>query len=55
MGVTHAQVGGWIIDKWRLPSSILQMVRYHHLPAQASERRELVNSVHLGDFIAKGL
>ena len=55
MGVTHSQVGGWIIDKWRLPSSILQMVKYHHTPSQASERRELVNSVHLGDFIAKGL
>lgn len=55
MGVTHATVGEWVMEKWRLPPTIVRMVADHHNPNKSSDRRELVASVHLGDILARAL
>ena len=55
MGLTHAKVGEWIAEKWRLPSVIVNMVRYHHSPTHAAERRDMATAVHLGDILARAL
>lgn len=55
MGLTHAGVGEWIMEKWRLPPTIVNMVRYHHTPVRAVERREMVAAVHIGDILTRAL
>jgi putative nucleotidyltransferase with HDIG domain len=55
MGLTHATVGEWIMEKWRLPPAIVQMVSSHHTPNRSMERRELITSIHLGDILARAL
>ncbi len=55
MGLTHANVGEWILDKWRLPPTIVNLVADHHRPAHSQERRELISSIHLGDILARAL
>ena len=55
MGLTHANVGGWIMEKWRLPSTIVRMVADHHHPNSTTERRELISAIHLGDILARSL
>jgi putative nucleotidyltransferase with HDIG domain len=55
MGVSHAHVGEWMMERWRLPPVIVGMVREHHTPSRAMERRETVNAVHIGDIVARAL
>ncbi len=55
MGLTHAAVGEWIMERWRLPQTIVRMVADHHAPAASVERRELVAAIHLGDILARAL
>ncbi len=55
MGLNHALIGEWIMDKWRLPATIVRMVGDHHHPSVSSERRDLVYSIHLGDILARAI
>ena len=32
MGVTHAEAGAWLIERWNLDSFLADSVRYHHEP-----------------------
>jgi HD-like signal output (HDOD) protein/CheY-like chemotaxis protein len=38
LGVTHAEVGAYLLGLWGLPYPIIEAVAYHHNPAAASER-----------------
>ena len=55
MGFTHATIGEWIIERWRLPQVIVQMVGGHHTPNAVGDRRELVSAIHLGDIFTRAL
>jgi HD-like signal output (HDOD) protein len=37
LGVDHAQVGGWLMDAWRLPPGVVAAVRLHHAPPAEPE------------------
>ncbi len=52
MGFTHAEIGTWLADKWKLPNSVLDTTLYHHTPALAKENLKHVAVTHLSDFIA---
>ena len=54
-GLTHCNVGEWIMEKWQLPSPIVHMVAMHHAPNKAVEHRELVTAIHLGDIFSRAL
>ena len=45
-GVTHAEVSGGILEKWKLPKPIQEAVAYHHSPAQADQ-----DKLHLAHVI----
>ncbi|MDA0749049.1 MAG: HDOD domain-containing protein [bacterium] len=32
LGVTHADVGGWLAEKWNLPPALVQALAFHHHP-----------------------
>ncbi len=55
LGITHSTVGQWIMEKWRLPPVIVNMVNMHHTPLQAVDRREMTAAVHIGDVLARAL
>ncbi|MCD8351632.1 MAG: HDOD domain-containing protein [Planctomycetaceae bacterium] len=55
MGLDHTTVGKWVMERWRLPASIVNMVGDHHSPNNTTERRELVTAIHLGDIFARAL
>lgn len=55
MGLTHAEVGEWMMEKWRLPPILVQMVATHHTPNSIMDRREIVTAIHLGDIFARAL
>ncbi|HYL82275.1 MAG TPA: HDOD domain-containing protein [Candidatus Acidoferrum sp.] len=52
--VDHAQVGSWLVERWRLPPAIIEPVAFHHRPAEASaENWNLSAVVHLADILAR--
>lgn len=32
LGVSHAEVGGWLAEKWNLPKQLVQVISQHHGP-----------------------
>ena len=51
-GVTHAEVGAYLLGLWGIPFPIVEAVAFHHRPNEvAPESRALVAAVH----IASGL
>ena len=55
LGVTHAAVGRWLAERWRLPPLLQNVIAYHHQPARCPEDRDIVNAVHLADAFIRSL
>ena len=51
-GIDHAEIGAEFIAKSHLSGELYQMVRFHHLPRQASSHKESVIIIHLADYLA---
>ena len=53
MGITHPEIGGWLMRKWNLPEVLELAVKYHHeteFPAEVGPAvAKLVKSVFLAD------
>ncbi len=52
LGITHADIGVWLMDKWNLPAIIQDVVQYHHAPSEAASNQKLVAVIHLSNIIA---
>ena len=51
-GVTHADVGARLLAIWGLPTTIVDVVQYHHDPGSAPESaRRLASIVHVADSL----
>lgn len=37
LGYDHAEVGALLLTEWKLPQRLMQMVKYHHQPANAGD------------------
>jgi HD-like signal output (HDOD) protein len=51
---THAEVGGRLLEMWKVPQSIFEPVFYHHQPLQASEFIQMTSAVHIADAWVNG-
>ena len=51
LGVTHAEVGAYLLGVWGLPYSIVEAVAYHHAPHLATGAPEVVAAVHVADML----
>lgn len=52
LGVTHAQVGGWLAERWNLPDHLIEAVAKHHTPGEAALNTDLVALIHCADVLA---
>jgi HD-like signal output (HDOD) protein len=51
-GVTHAEVGAYLLGLWGLPYPILQAVAYHHAPAATGSRGfDVAAAVHVANVL----
>ncbi len=49
-GLNHAEIGGRVAEKWNFPTSLIQIIRYHHDPMEADkEHNDVVNTVYLAN------
>jgi len=52
IGVTHAELGGYLMGLWDLPSTIVETATFHHTPRQSVETDfSIVTAVHIADAI----
>jgi len=52
LGVTHAEVGGWLAERWNLPDHLVEAISYHHAPSRADKNKDLVALIHCADVFA---
>lgn len=53
MGFTHARVGAWLADHWRLPPFIKEGMVHHHAPDKAEHYPLVPAVVHVADFLVR--
>jgi putative nucleotidyltransferase with HDIG domain len=52
LGVTHAEIGAAIAERWGLHADLVRCIRHHHEPGELPEPDMLVDIVHVADGIA---
>jgi HD-like signal output (HDOD) protein/CheY-like chemotaxis protein len=53
LGVSHAEIGGYLLGIWGLPYTIVEAVAHHHAPERAnSEQWDVVGAVHVAGALA---
>jgi len=52
-GMTHAETGKAIAERWHLASDLVEVVAFHHDPARAVVHRDLVALVFLSDLLCR--
>lgn len=53
-GVTHAELGGYLLDLWGLPQVIVEAVCHHHLPVRVQPSDfDALAAVHVADTLAE--
>ncbi|HQI01319.1 MAG TPA: HDOD domain-containing protein, partial [Deltaproteobacteria bacterium] len=50
-GISHAEMGAYVAERWNLPEAIVDALLSHHMPGKAKDM-ELSLTVHLADVIA---
>lgn len=57
LGVSHADVGAWLAEKWNLPAHLVHAIAYHHRPFEpdAEKPEDLVILTHMGDALIRHL
>jgi HD-like signal output (HDOD) protein len=53
LGVGHPRIGGWLAQKWNLPSTITNAIIFYREPLKAPEGERLPYLVHVGDVLAR--
>jgi HD-like signal output (HDOD) protein/ActR/RegA family two-component response regulator len=52
LGVTHAEVGAYLLGVWGLPFSIIESVAYHHRPSALGDGPcEMLAALHVADVL----
>jgi putative nucleotidyltransferase with HDIG domain len=51
LGATHADVGAWLLNRWKLPSHTVDAVRLHHQPTLSQDNFELTGIVYLANIL----
>jgi hypothetical protein len=55
MGLTHAEVAGWLGTQWHLPVTLRDPMMFHHHPALSRDAEVQTAIVHVADVLVKAL
>jgi putative nucleotidyltransferase with HDIG domain len=54
MGFHHAEVGGWLCERWKFPPSLVSGIKLHHTLQKANAQNlPIASAVHLADVLCK--
>lgn len=51
IGLSHAEIGARLAEKWNFPEALVDTIRCHHTPQQARVEPRLANVTHLGEAV----
>ena len=52
LNVTHAQLGGCLLELWGIPNPIIEAATFHHEPGQCvSDEFSIISAVYIADAI----
>src|SRR5512135_721504 len=51
--MNHAEVAGWVLERWHLPGRLIEPIRYHHEPALAVKQPTETAVIHLSDILTR--
>ncbi len=52
LGVSHATLGGWLVENWLLPDVLVEAITYHHEPLKVkSLQKNLASVVYFADIL----
>jgi HD-like signal output (HDOD) protein len=55
IGITHAEVGGYLLSAWGLPFTVVEAVAYHHDPGAVTEGPyDVLAAVHVAEGLLDG-
>ena len=52
LGFTQADVGGYLLERWSLPLSIVEAVAFHHAPGMSKNARDLASITHVANHLS---
>ena len=52
LGFTHAEVGGFLAEKWKLSQPLIDAVRYHHNPEEDMNNAQTTGIVAAANYLA---
>lgn len=53
LGITHAELGSIVLERWGLPEPLTRVVRHHLRPDEYDGRDAVLDLVHVGNVLAK--
>jgi len=53
LGITHAESGGILAERWKLAPELRAVILYHHHPEEADSHRGLVALVNIADLLCR--
>ncbi len=53
MEITHATLGGWLLEKWQLPGQLVEPIMYHHDFHPRRTHAMRTGIVHLADILVR--
>jgi len=51
LGIDHTEIGSKLARKWAFPESLIDVIRHHHRPEDATSNPELTHTVYLADLL----
>ena len=51
LGIDHTEIGSELARKWSFPESLIDVIRHHHRPEDATNNLELTHTVYLADLL----
>ncbi len=55
LGLTHQEIGKFLISRWNLPASLGDVICNHHHPSQSEENQIMASIIHLADYMTQYL
>ncbi len=55
LGLTHQEIGKFLISRWNLPSSLGDVICNHHQPSRSEENKVIASIIHLADYMTQYL
>lgn len=50
LGIDHAEIGGLISERWKLPNGLVEAISYHHSPGIMNQHDYLTHLAHLSNY-----